>query len=439
MENFEDIRWVELIKSFRQRVEEDKKYFNCWSTYVKLPEICPQPKFCLIGMEPGPGKNHEEPEYRNFLANKEDFIVQYSAFHYLGDEGFNYQMTDMAKGGIEINDAGRTQEERYDIWLPLLRKELKLLGDPKVIFIGKRIYEEWGNKFSSCEFIPHHSGAARGYVKNYYDSIPNIVNYDPPEGVKIKIRELAADLMDRHKYKTKLRDEILRDAFSNELTDADKRLLAVYRYDFERFSKYITIPLINSNLDNIDPHAIQAEKSSKTNGAKGRKPGATPIPPAPSLDELSLDEATKAVKEGVDQSGIVKEIHDIRDNPDPNIKSKTVGFKTKRMEKYLPQNNRQTYNYWVGLMRIRDVYLIRCWLTFSPRNQSKDIVEKINKILSLFDRGTVNNERNFIDIIRNRDIDDNNPTPSAITKAVKDVLADINERIDKYFNDIGIE
>jgi hypothetical protein len=178
------------------------------------------------------------------------------------------------------------------------------------------------------------------------------------------------------------------------------------------------------------PHEIQTEASSETNGGKSEKSRKNPPPELPSLDE-----ATKAVKEGVIQSGILKEIYDIRDNNDPNIKSKVVGFKTKRMEKYLPQNNKQTYNYWVGLMRIRDVYIIRCWLTFSPRAQSEDIVEKINNILNLFDREPVNNESGYIEVVYDCKIDDNNPTPSAITKTVKDVLIDINQRIDKFFDE----
>jgi hypothetical protein len=105
MKTFNDPRWEVLIESFRKRIQEDRKYFRCWSTYVKLPEICPKPEFCLISMEPGPGKDRDEPEYRNFIANKRDFILNYCAYHYLGAKGFNYQITDMAKGGILIKDA----------------------------------------------------------------------------------------------------------------------------------------------------------------------------------------------------------------------------------------------------------------------------------------------------------------------------------------------
>ena len=244
MQNFEDPRWKKLIQSFRQRVDDDKKHFNFSNSwYVKLPEICPKPMFCLIGMEPGPGKNeYKEPEYRNFTASKSDFIIHYCAYHYLGGEGFNYHMTDMAKGAIKINDAGNTREERYKIWLPFLEKELALLGNPKIIFIGKGTYNEninWELNLPVVKdhFILQHGGAARGWVKRYYDSIPNISNYNPPVDVKVTVKEMAIDLMEKHGYPQKLKDELLKDAFNRDFTDADKRLLAVYRYDFERFSK----------------------------------------------------------------------------------------------------------------------------------------------------------------------------------------------------------
>jgi hypothetical protein len=240
MKDFTDERWTKLVKSFRDRVDEDKKYFNCWSTYVKLPEICPQPKYCLIGMEPGPGNDREEPEYRNFVANKRDFLIHYSAYHYLGAEGFNYQMTDMAKGGILIDDAGRTQSERYRIWLPLLKQELELLGNPKVIFIGKGLYDlnarESYLPVSNGRYICHVAGSANGHVATYYQSIKNIHDYDPPSDVKGKIRELAEELIKMHNYSKELKGDIL-GSFNEELAEIDKKRLAVYRYDFERFSK----------------------------------------------------------------------------------------------------------------------------------------------------------------------------------------------------------
>ena len=101
MKTFADPRWKALIEKFEKRIEADIKEFDLdWSTYVELPEICSKPEFCLISMEPGPGKDRKKPEYRNFIANKRDFILNYCAYHYLGAKGPNYQITDMAKGGI---------------------------------------------------------------------------------------------------------------------------------------------------------------------------------------------------------------------------------------------------------------------------------------------------------------------------------------------------
>ena len=243
MKDFTDPRWTNLVESFRKRVEEDKKQFDCWSTYVKLPEICPQPEFCLIGMEPGPGNDRNEPEYRNFIAKKGDFILNYCAYHYLGAKGFNYQITDMAKGGILIDDARKTQSERYRIWLPLLKEELELLGNPKKIFIGKRLYNDNMREryfpVSEVKVVLHHSNSNKKHVNDYFETISNDRKYELPKNIKEEVKEIAVKLMEMHKYSEKLKDKIFKKEFSGEFTDHDKRLLTVYRYDFETFTKSI--------------------------------------------------------------------------------------------------------------------------------------------------------------------------------------------------------
>jgi len=241
MKDFKDPKWAELVQDFRKRVEEDKKYFNCWSVYVKLPEICPQPEYCLIGMEPGAGNDREKPEYRNFLASKGDFIINYCAYHYLGSEGFNYQITDMAKGSIEIENAKDTRPERCKIWLPLLKNELVLYGNPKIILIGKELYElnikESYLSVPENNCIYHHSSANKNNVKKYYESIIGIEKYDAPANAKEKIEELAIELMEKHGYSDELKNNILSKEFKNEFTEHDKMLFAIYRYDFKRISE----------------------------------------------------------------------------------------------------------------------------------------------------------------------------------------------------------
>jgi len=241
MKTFNDPRWEALIESFRKRVQDDKKQFHCRSAYVELPEICPNPEFCLISMEPGPGKDPDEPpKYRNFIANKRDFILNYCAFRYLGKEGFNYQITDMAKGGISLNDAKKTQSERYEIWRPFLMKELELLGNPEIIFIGKGLYNLNKRKryfpVSNVECILHHSGANTKHINIYFESIPDDNKHEHPDNITEEVKEIASDLMKRNNYSAELRDEILKKEFRKEFTEQDKRLLAVYRYDFKRFT-----------------------------------------------------------------------------------------------------------------------------------------------------------------------------------------------------------
>jgi len=145
----------------------------------------------------------------------------------------------MAKGGISLNDAKKTQSERYRIWLPLLKNELELLGNPKIIFIGKGLYDKQKRYFpdSNVKYVLHHSGQNNNHVKIHFNNIRNEIKHEPPK--KDEVERLALDLMKMHKYSKKLQDEILKKQFRKEFTEHDKRLLTVYRYDFETFTKSI--------------------------------------------------------------------------------------------------------------------------------------------------------------------------------------------------------
>jgi len=238
---FNDPRWNILINKFKEKIQEDNKHFKYDSTYVELPEICFKPEFCLISMEPGPGNGDKEIKYRNFIANKRDFILNYCAYNYLGTKGFNYQITDMAKGGISIKEAKETQSERYNSWKELLNEELELLGNPKIIFIGKGLYEQnIKKKYLDVKddfYILHHSGANTKHVNNYYNE-KNLKNQEKlDDNIKDDVKKIAKKLMKAHNYSIELEDEILNKYFKKDFTEQDKRLIIVYKYKFEQITK----------------------------------------------------------------------------------------------------------------------------------------------------------------------------------------------------------
>jgi hypothetical protein len=136
----------------------------------------------------------------------------------------------------------KTQSERYRIWLPLLRNELELLSNPKIIFIGKGLYErnikEKYFPVSEVKYILHHSGANNKHINNYFDEIiPNYYKQEHLINIKEEVKEIAIRLMEMQNYSDKLKDEIINKEFRKEFTEQDKRLVTVYRYNFEDFTK----------------------------------------------------------------------------------------------------------------------------------------------------------------------------------------------------------
>jgi hypothetical protein len=109
----------------------------------------------LIGMEPSLGswasengqasarraREMVDAGFRNFMFSFEDFLLHHAAREYLCREGQTYHLTDVSKGAMTVEMAGRNREDRYDRWFSLLEAELKLVTKPtsQVFAIGKAV------------------------------------------------------------------------------------------------------------------------------------------------------------------------------------------------------------------------------------------------------------------------------------------------------------
>jgi len=158
------------------RFSKDIKRMECGFMYN--PEICPKPKYLLLGMEPTISKNPLFPEEPEPICCFPLFL-NYCAYKYLCKENFNYYITDLVKGTMswEGNEKikGDIQKYRYIKWLPLFAEQLKLLGEPKVIVIGKGVYDiikdidyNFVKKHTHpiIPWIQHYSPANRFFVTN---------------------------------------------------------------------------------------------------------------------------------------------------------------------------------------------------------------------------------------------------------------------------------
>ena len=162
--------WDEFVKACEKRVALDSKQLGVESVYVPQAKICSKPNFCLVAMEPvDPPKPFElKKGYKAF----NNWHVNYCAYHYLCSGKFKYHITDLAKGTMPIKIARKTQTERYKNWLPLFKKELELLGNPKVIAIGKTVYDDMKKLgFEDVAWILNCSPSNNGKIAEEYDNI----------------------------------------------------------------------------------------------------------------------------------------------------------------------------------------------------------------------------------------------------------------------------
>ena len=153
-------KYAVLECKFQKQVECDNKELGIRSSYV--PNFTPPGpvNYVLIAMEPStgvPGKDSKNPSQvaRNFSWSVEDFILHYSVREYLCRNGETYHLTDLAKGGMTIDDADKHRQCRYERWYPLLEEELRLLTKPggtRMIAIGNKV-ADFLRKKSLCDCV----------------------------------------------------------------------------------------------------------------------------------------------------------------------------------------------------------------------------------------------------------------------------------------------
>jgi exonuclease VII small subunit len=116
-----------------------------------------------------------------------------------------------------------------------------------------------------------------------------------------------------------------------------------------------------------------------------------------------------------------------------------VSFQLDRMDNYLKSSTKaQTYRYWIVIDIEKRT--INCCLTIRPENQNKDVVSKMNKIISHFNfrKESVTNENGYIKAFNTapKNIDF---THKSITKAVEELVKETIEETNKCLDKIGAE
>ena len=168
--------YEELERDFRQRVVEDMRLFS--GDMIFLPNVNPEAPvdYVLVGMEPSlrgwakdlvEARRKIEEGFRNFGGSPKDDLLHYCIFEYLCGRESTYYLTDLAKGAMETTSPAAGDMKKYELWYPLLEKELGLVAKPdaKVISIGGKVGGFLARKglYGHAGSISHYSTTASGY------------------------------------------------------------------------------------------------------------------------------------------------------------------------------------------------------------------------------------------------------------------------------------
>jgi hypothetical protein len=265
--NFEeDIEgWSEFLTEFKQRIKDDEnelrqkfnKEIKIECGFMRNPEICPKPSYLLLGMEPTISEKLLSLEYPVPICYFPLF-VHYCVYKHLCSEKFDYYITDLAKGAmsLKLNEdyiKKEIQDYRYKAWLPLFIKEWKLLGKPKIIVIGKELYDKFqnGNILSKIEgieiirknihaYIYHYSPGNKYFPKAYKNQkevFPELDSYQPNEATIKDLKNFVDKFrnhLDPERYKQP-NDDMDTPLGEEKHKSHNKKVFAVYRYNFEQF------------------------------------------------------------------------------------------------------------------------------------------------------------------------------------------------------------
>jgi len=249
MNNFNNDEWLSFIKDCESQVKQDNNMGLINSVFLRNPEICPNPQYCLIAMEPLDSDLNELKRkiglgYRNFVEGYKELLLLYCAYNYLGNkEEFNFYITDLSKGSMTGAHAdAEKREDRYARWQGIFKKEMNLLGNPKLIAVGKRVYEFMNSNKSMLkadDYIWHYSNNALTARKKEYDYINNKFaglldsycdEFDEGEFNKWVLEKFMKHLKYKRIYEVEL-------VLSKELTESKRELFALYRHNFESITK----------------------------------------------------------------------------------------------------------------------------------------------------------------------------------------------------------
>jgi len=181
--------WSDFVGKCEAQVKADKDKFGNKIVYFPSAEICSEPDFCLIAMEPPLDEKKKsisqiEKEVKD--GHKIFFppIVSYCAWRYLCNKEYKFHITDLDKGAKQNK---LSMHQKAKTWLPLLIEEIELLKKPTTIILSdsKELHKKMSKNGFNCDYsVLHYSTNNNGRVTAY--EADKIVFADLPTKEEVK-------------------------------------------------------------------------------------------------------------------------------------------------------------------------------------------------------------------------------------------------------------
>jgi len=265
--------WRDFMIACERQVAKDKREFD--TTFFPSVVTCKKPKFCLVAMEPSKQKDEFEQVEKDVKNGRRVFFphhVTYCVWRYLCGEKYDFCITDLDKGMKRVDVAKNTQYKRWTTWLPLLKNELELLGNPIIISFGSELGYFLDENLKIKYILKHYSEQNESLEEEYkrikktnpkellypdkeyltpdeqenlerlrknpdeadqiiFNSLPNI------EDVKNFAKKYREDFGDQGYYSEARIAKIIEDDFKYGFKKFDKIVFALYRYQFTLINK----------------------------------------------------------------------------------------------------------------------------------------------------------------------------------------------------------
>jgi len=196
-------------------------------------------------MEPSLGHWARTPEeaeekigrgFKDFAFSVGDFILHHGIRQYLCHaQGSSYHITNLSKGAMTVGEARRNREYRYNQWLELLEKELRIVKNEtaRVVAIGKSVRAFLESKgFSNVYAILHYSQQAARYRTTWIEWDRDAFESFRQQISSRDVIATAKSVARQAQIDWNLTSPSLRRLEHQDLTDSQKALMFGYRRYF---------------------------------------------------------------------------------------------------------------------------------------------------------------------------------------------------------------